>query len=218
MSGVAITKTIICSHGFAMRADSAGMFTDIAAASPEYTFDMFDYYDIAPNGDQTIRSLDDQATILQRHIDAAPDGDIILLCHSQGSTVAGLVQLSRVSKVILLAPPIEFSRAGLINRLRHRKGAKLNPYGTSYIPRSNGTMMTIPVEYMDSIEAYDREALYQSIADSAQTTIMRALDDEMLGLTDLSSIKNSTRIDIRADHNFTGQGRTLLIEILREVL
>lgn len=218
MSGAAIAKTIICSHGFAMRADSAGMFTDIAAAFPEYNFDMFDYYDIAPNGDQTIRSLDDQATILQRHIDAAPDGEIILLCHSQGSTVAGLVDLNKVSRVVLLAPPVNFTRAGLINRLRHRKGAKLNPSGTSIVPRSNGTVMTIPVEYMDSIEAYDREALYQSIANSAQTTIVRALDDEMLGLIDLSSIKNATRIDIHADHNFTGQGRALLIETLGEVL
>jgi pimeloyl-ACP methyl ester carboxylesterase len=171
---------IICSHGFAMRADSAGMFTDITAAFPDYDFKMFDYYDIKPNGDQIIRSLDEQAKILQQQIDAAPDGEIVLLCHSQGSTVAGLVDLRRISKIILLAPPIKISRAGLINRMRHRKGAKLNPYGTSTIPRSNGTTMTIPVEYMDSIEAHNRLALYQKMAGTKPTTIIRAAQDEIL--------------------------------------
>lgn len=204
-----------------MRADSAGMFTDIATAFPGYDFRMFDYYDIAPNGDQLVRSLDDQAKILQQQIDAVEDGEIILLCHSQGSTVAGLVNLARVSKVILLAPPIKISRAGLINRMRHRKGAKLNPHGSSVIPRSNGTAMTIPVEYMDSIEVYDRLTLYRKIANTVPTVIVRALQDEILGLTDFSTITNVTNIelvDVEADHNFTGKGRVNLVDKLRPTI
>jgi pimeloyl-ACP methyl ester carboxylesterase len=211
-------KTIICSHGFAMRADSAGLFTDIEAAFPDYDFKMFDYYDIKPNGDQTIRSLDAQAKILQQQIDDAPDGEIILLCHSQGSTVAGLVSLERVTKVILLAPPIKMSRAGLINRLRHRRGAKLNPYGTSVIPRSDGTVMTIPVEYMDSIEAHDRLELYIALADQKPTTIVRASQDEILGYTDFSIVKNAKIIDIDANHNFTDDSRKLLVETVKTII
>lgn len=211
-------KTVICSHGFAMRADSAGVFTDIAAAFPSYDFKMFDYYDIKPNGDQTIRSLDEQAKILQQQIDDAPDGEIILLCYSQGSTVAGLVDLQRVSKIILLAPPIEISRAGLINRMRHRKGAKLNPYGTSTIPRSNGTTMTIPAEYMDSIEAHNRLALYQKMAGTKPTTIIRAAQDEILGHTDFSGVRGVDVIDVDADHNFTKATRKNLITALKAVL
>ena len=211
-------KTVICSHGFAMRADSAGMFTDIAAAFPDYDFRMFDYYDIKPNGDQLVRSLDDQAKILQRQIDAAPAGEIVLLCHSQGSTVAGLVNLTKVSKIILLAPPIEISRAGLVNRMRHRKGAKLNPYGTSVIPRSNGTTMTIPIEYMDSIEAHDRLTLYRKMADTKPTIIVRALNDETLGLTDFSSLRTITLVDVQGNHNFTGEDRAKLIQALELIM
>lgn len=213
-----MTKTFICSHGFAVRADSMGMFTDIAAAFPGYGFRMFDYYDIAPNGDQIVRSLDEQAKILQRQIDDAPDGEVVLLCHSQGSTVAGLVDLSRVSKVILMAPPVEISRASLINRMRHRKGAKLNPYGMSIIPRSDGTTMTIPVEYMDSIEAYDRMTLYQKMADTVPTTIIRATEDETLGLTTVNKIKNARHINVAANHNFTGEGRKSLIRALGQII
>lgn len=212
-----VMKTIVCSHGFAMRADSAGMFTDIAKAFPVYDFKMFDYYDIAPNGDQLVRSLDDQAKLLQQQIDAVPDGEIVLLCHSQGSTVAGLVDLTRVSKVILLAPPIEMSRTGLINRMRHRKGAKLNPHGTSVIPRSDGTTMTIPVEYMDSLEAHDRSTLYQRMANTVPTVTIRALQDEILGLTDFSAVMNLKVIDVEAGHNFTGEGRVRLIAALKSI-
>ena len=194
------------------------MFTDIAAAFPEYEFRMFDYYDIQPNGDQTVRSLDEQAAILQKQIDNAPEGEIVLLCHSQGSTVAGLVDLSRVSKAILLAPPVEISRASLINRMRHRKGARLNPRGMSVIPRTNGTTMRIPVEYMDSIEAHDRLTLYRAIATEIPTTVIRATSDEILGLTPLEQIEGVELIDIDADHNFTGSGRQKLIEILNSVL
>lgn len=195
-----------------------GMFTDIAAAFPEYEFRMFDYYDIQPNGDQTVRSLDEQAAILQKQIDNVPEGEIVLLCHSQGSTVAGLVDLSRVSKAILLAPPVEISRASLINRMRHRKGARLNPRGMSVIPRTNGTTMRIPVEYMDSIEAHDRLTLYRAIATEIPTTVIRATSDEILGLTPLEQIEGVELIDIDADHNFTGSGRQKLIEILNSVL
>ncbi len=210
-------KTIICSHGFAVRADSMGMFTDIAAAFPEYEFKMFDYYEIAPNGDQTVRSLDEQAAILQKQIDEAPAGEIILLCHSQGSTVAGLVNLSRVSKAVLLAPPVDISRASLINRMRHRKGARLNPNGMSIIPRTNGTTMRIPVEYMNSIEAHDRLTLYRAMAAKIPTIIVRATDDEILGLTPLEQVEGATLIDVSADHNFTGQSRKLLIDALRGI-
>lgn len=210
--------TIICSHGFAMRADSGGMFTDVAAAFPEHDFNMFDYYDIAPGGDQRLRSLDDQATILQQQIDAAPSGDIALLCHSQGSTIAGLVDLTKVSKVVLLAPPIDVTRSKLINRLRHRKGAKLNPYGTSTVPRSNGTTMTIPVEYMDSLEKYNRLDLYQKIANKKPLIIVRALQDETLGLTDFSSVNGAQVVDVQANHNFTGEGRKRLMTALKDIL
>lgn len=213
-----MVKTIICSHGFAVRGDSMGMFTAIAAAFPGDDFWMFDYYDIKPNGDQTIPSLDEQAKILQQHINAAPDGEIVLLCHSQGSTVAGLADLSRVSKVIFLAPPVEIDRTSLINRLRHRKGAKLNPFGTSTVPRSDGTMMTIPVEYMDSIEAHDRLTLYQKVADTVPTIIIRATNDEILGLTAVNNVKNAVHIDIDADHNFTGRNRDTLINALQSIL
>lgn len=211
-------KTVICSHGFAVRANSLGLFSDIKATFPGYEFTMFDYYDIKPNGDQVVRPLEEQAELLQQKINTAPDGDIILLCHSQGGTVAGLIDLRRVIKVILLAPPVEFDSDTLLLRLQKRRGSKLDRYGMSVVPRSDGTTMYMPSEYLDSLERYDRTMLYQDMADTVPTTIVRAVDDEILGLTAVDKLKNIQLIDIAADHNFTKLARRKLLTALSEVL
>jgi hypothetical protein len=211
-------KTIICSHGFAVRADSLGMFTDISEAFPEYDFRMFDYYDIQPNGDQSVRPLEEQTKLLEAQIDTVEDNEIVLLCHSQGSTVAGLADLTKVSKVILMAPPVKTTKDGILNRLRQRKGSKLDPYAMSIVPRSDGTTMYVPAAYLNSLEQYDRMTLFQHIADNVQTVVIRATEDEVLGLTNVNEIKNARHIDIAADHNFTGKHRQQLIEVLRVII
>lgn len=207
-------KTIICSHGFAVRADSMGMFTDIAAAFPDYDVHMFDYYEIRPNGDQVVRPLEEQAKLLQAQIDAVTGGDIVLLCHSQGSTVAGLADLTKVSKVILMAPPVKTSKEGMLARLGKRKGSRLEPDGMSAIPRTDGTTMYVPADYLNSLERYDRLTLFQKIANTKPTTIIRATEDEILGLTSVDKIKNARIIDVPSDHNFTGSHRQQLIDTL----
>lgn len=211
-------KTVICSHGFAVRADSMGMFTDIATAFPGYEFRMFDYYDIKPNGDQIVRPLDEQAEILQQQIDAAPEGEVVVLCHSQGSTVAGLADMKRASKVILLAPPVDFDVDRLLARLARREGSRIDRQGESVIPRSDGTAMYIPASYLDSIDRDDRMKLYQNIADTKPTVTVRALQDEMLGVTPVDKIRKTTLYSIEADHNFRGESRQRLIDILHQEL
>ena len=213
-----MTKTVICSHGFAMRADSAGLFTDIERAFPSYQFRMFDYYDIDTDGNQYVTTLDTQATRLQCEIDAAPAGKITLLCHSQGSTVASLVDISRVDSIILLAPPVDITADSVFARLAQRTHSTLTRSGMSAVPRRNGTVLYIPAEYFDSIEREDRLQLYQRMAHKKPLTVVRALDDEILGLTRVDELEDSTLYDIAADHNFRGESRQLLIDVVAREL
>lgn len=213
-----MTKTIICSHGFGVRADSRGMFPEIAAAFPDYKFKMFDYNVVDENGDTTVRSLDQQAEILQRQIDKAQGGEIVLLCHSQGSVIAGLVDLTKVSKVVLLAPPVRMSMQNLIRRMQSREGSVIRPDGVSVLPRSDGTTSYLPKEYLQSLENRNPIELYQQVANAKPTSIVRATEDEVIGLTNINEIENAKHIDIAADHNFTGNMRVRLIETLRGIL
>lgn len=209
--------TIICSHGFGVRADSRGLFTDIAAAFGDCEFKMFDYDDYRPNGDATVRSLPERVKLLQAQIDAV-EGEIFLLCHSLGCVVGSMADLSKVDKVVLLAPPEHISSKRFIDWLQsEREGTKLDQGGALVLPRSDGSTTRIPKEFLDSADAANPMDLYQKLADSKPTVVIRALSDELVGLTKVDEMKNAQLIDIDSDHNFTGENRQKLIDALRVI-
>lgn len=209
-------KTIICSHGFGVKADSRGMFTDIAAGLSEYSCRMFDYNDERANGDTHMRSLSEMAAELQGQIDGT-DGEIVLLCHSLGCVVAGLADLSRVSKVVLLAPPVRLGRERFAEILKSRARSVLKPGGISELPRTDGSTTYLPQAFFDSV-AIDPMSLYQKIADSKPTILVRATQDDIIGLTNVDEINNAQLIDLDSDHNFTGQHRQQLIDVLHMII
>lgn len=213
-----MSKTIICSHGFGVKADARGMFTEIAEAFPEYTFKMFDYNEVLSNGNIVVAPLHQQATTLQDVIDETIADEIILLCHSQGCIIAGLVELSKVSKVILLAPPVVASMQHVINKLANKPGGELNIDGVSKLPRSDGSTTLLPKEYLTSLDSVNPLELYVSIARVKPTVIVRATNDEVLGMTNVDKVASAQSIDIAANHDFTGPSRNKLIETLEGVL
>lgn len=212
-----MARTVICSHGFGVTADSRGMFPEIAQNITDIDFKMFDYNEVRPNGDTVVASLDDQAKILQQQIDMSGQGSV-LLCHSQGSIIAGLVDLSKVAKVILLAPPVNMSMQRVIAKMLGRPGSKINLDGVSKLPRTDGTTTYLPKEYLISADKYEPIGLYKTIASTTPTVIIRATEDEVIGLTDVSEVKDARHYDIAADHNFSGDSRAELIELLRKEL
>lgn len=211
-------KTIIFSHGFGVKADARGMFPDIAAAFPDYDPKMFDYNEVLSNGDTVVVPLDKQAEKLQQVINKTGSDEIVLLCHSQGSIIAGLVSLLKVSKVILLAPPVVASMQRVIDKVAKRPGAELNLNGISKLPRTDGTVTLLPKEYIQSLDEVNPIELYQKIANDKPTVIIRATEDQVLGTTNVDEVVSARLIDIPADHDFTGESRQKLIETLKEVL
>jgi hypothetical protein len=209
-------STIICSHGFGVRADSMGMFTDIAAAFPEHTFIIFDYNEIDDAGNLTLRPLKSQAALLQQHVDAHPGA--IVLAHSQGCIVAGLIDPTNTSRVILLAPPLEIKPQQVVDTFKKIPGAIINRDGVSTLPRRDGTTTFLPKEFIDDVSNVQPYMLYAAIASKRPTTIIRATNDEMLGLTDVDHMRVARIIDIEADHNFRNDARQLLIKTLSDLL
>lgn len=214
-----MTKRIVCSHGFGVGADSRGMFPEIEKSLPEYEFTLFDYNEVRGNGDTVVASLDEQAARLQSIIDAIdPTDTIILLCHSQGCIIAGLVDLSHIDQVILLAPPVEMSIQRVINKMLSRPGSEIHPGGMSKLPRTDGTTTYLPSAYLKSVQGRRPLELYQKIANTVPTTIIRATNDEVIGLTNVDTIQNAFHFDIHADHNFSGQHRQALLVAISTVL
>ena len=112
-------QTVICFHSFGVKADARGMFTEIVQSFPKVRFVMFDYNNFDNEGNTTVPALSNQAETLQQVIDDNPKGSI-LLCHSQGSLVAGMVDLSSISKVMLLAPPVNMSMERIIHKMARK--------------------------------------------------------------------------------------------------
>jgi len=210
-------QTVICSHGFGVKADARGMFTEIEQSFPKVRFVMFDYNNFDNEGNTTVPALSNQAETLQQVIDDNPKGSI-LLCHSQGSLVAGMVDLSSISKVMLLAPPVNMSMERIIHKMARKPGGVIDLQGISKLPRSDGTVTHLPKDYLESLKNINPISMYAKIAATKPTIVVRSLNDEVLGLTNVNEIAYATVIDIEADHNFTGSSRKKLVGLLSSII
>lgn len=209
---------IIFAHGFGVRADARGMFTDLAKALSETNCITFDFNTFDNDGNTTVTPLNGQVEILQSHIDQAQEG-AALICHSQGCIVAGLANLDKVGQVIFLAPPTEISIERFMKKFGRREGSVMNLKGLSSIPRSDGSTTYIPKEYVESIRSIDVPSLYKKVAKSHKLTIVRATKDNILGETNFDYLKNVKIVDIAAaDHDFTGEARNVLVENIMKMI
>lgn len=95
-------KIVLYSHGFGVKKDDSGLFTDIASSLDGFQHVMFDYNQInEQNNTLTVTPLHEQAEILKSQYDTLrnkyPEAIIDLVCHSQGCVVAGLAELGGVT-------------------------------------------------------------------------------------------------------------------------
>ena len=208
---------VICSHGFGVAADARGMFTQISDELSDHEFIMFNYNSFDNEGSTIVEPLNEQAKKLQQVIDEQRDARV-LLCHSQGSIIAGMVDLKTISKVILLAPPVKMSMERVIEKLMKKPGSEINLEGISKLPRSDGTMTYIPVSYIQSIKGRDPTAMYAAVASKVPTVIIKATDDQVLGSTNFENVLSADVIEVHADHDFTGSGRSELVSLLKTIL
>ena len=209
-------STVVCSHGFGVRADGRGMFTELQAIFPEHTFVTFDYNEVLESGDLIVAPINQQAERLNQVL--ALHNDVVLLGHSQGCIIASMADTEHVSKVILLAPPTEMSTQRIIDKLSQKPGASINLDGISKLPRRDGTTTQITHEYIQSLNNVNPLALYREMSRKLPLVIIRATNDNVLGVTNVDEVTGARLIDLDADHDFQQESRKLLIESLRPLL
>ena len=215
---------IIYSHGFGVRKDDRGLFTDIAAALPGAAHVMFNYSQIDDAANTlTATPLADQAAKLAQKIaavQAANSGAIIdLVCHSQGCLAAAMANIPGIRKTIFTAPPPDANVEDKIKRWRVRYGTQFTTEGTSYLERKDGSITIVPPEYWLSLKDLDAQELYNTFAGNTELVIITATEDEVLGEVALDKLIPSVRvIRMSAGHNFEGKARTQLAAIIASEL
>lgn len=219
-----MTHIIIYSHGFGVRKDDSGLFTDIAAALPNAKHIMFDYNlaDEATNT-LTVAPLDKQAEKLRQVIAvtsiASPDATVDLICHSQGCVVAAMVLPQGIGKVVFLAPPDHFAAVDQkIKKMSERPGTKVNQDGSMTYPRRDGSTTIIPKAYWDSRQGINHMSLYSKLAKQTELTVIQADQDEVISNTDFSALSDAKIVHIDTGHDFEGESRKQLIEAIQKEL
>lgn len=144
---------------------------------------------------------------------ANPDAIIDIICHSQGSVVAALAKLVGVRKIIFTAPSFTSDVTKMVKNFESRPGTKINITGMSELARADGSITLVPAEYWAEKDIKIME-LYQQLAQLTELIIINAKQDNILGTSDFSSLKNVEIINLDGKHNFSGKDRKKLLEVI----
>ncbi|MFA7252467.1 MAG: hypothetical protein WC027_01285 [Candidatus Paceibacterota bacterium] len=212
---------IIFSHGFGVRKDDNGLLTEIAKAIPEAESILFDYYQFNErNNTLTICPFSKQVEMLLTVINQAkkdhPEATIDLICHSQGTIVAGLAAPIGIRKTILLSPPFDMSLERSLKRYTSKPDAVVNINGISVVPSSSGLVRIIPPEYWVERKEVRAFEAYNNLAEKTELIIIEANQDMLIEKVDLKELSPKIKLaPLDGDHGFSGKDRGPLLAALR---
>lgn len=222
--GAGSSRVIIYSHGFGVRKDDRGTFTDIAAAMPEARSVMFEYNEIDEvNGTLTVRPFSEQTAMLRevytRERTAAPDAAIDIVAHSQGCVIAALAVLPNVRKAILLTPPTAGGE-DILRRYKDNPKAHIDLAGMSTLKRSDGSTTLVPAQYFaERLEGRPPLDLYNELAEHTELTLVIANQDHVLGVTKWDTLSSKAHlIHLDGDHEFSGAARMAMVSTVQQIL
>jgi hypothetical protein len=219
---------IIFVHGFGVRKDARGLFTDIVSALQndpgmrEVECVLTDLNIVSPeNNDIILNPLSTQAQIVREVFEKeSGEGVVIdLVCHSQGCVVGAIADLSGVRKVVLMTPPTSNDFAKTLEFFKKSPDTVINLDGESYLTRADGSRTIAPKEYWQDRQDINYLEEYKKLAEHNNVTTIIANQDEVVSnesVGELSEIGEVIKLD--SDHNFTGEARQKLIETLTKVL
>ena len=216
---------IIFSHGFGVQRDSRGLFTELAKMLSAHQIEslLFDYNEVNHDTKEvTVRPFSEQTKLLQTTINETrqrnPDAMIDLLTHSQGLVMAASAKLDGIRRVISLAPFFHTDIHSVLERHKQNPSSEINFTGTSRRVRTDGTTTIIPASYWSERFSTDIYELYNKLALTVPLTIVNAGEDEIMDSVNLSKVFNAYILNIHGNHDFTGESRKKLVEVVEEIV
>lgn len=215
---------VVFSHGFGVRKDSRGLFTDIAEAFYDSECVLFDYseFDEAEQA-VVIRPLSEQVSILRRKLadimSMYPGDDIDLVAHSQGAVVAAMLAPVGIMRFVFIAPPLTLPRERTIERAKQNSGTVIDINGVSRLVGRSGNVVLVPALYWKEREEVNPLQLYNDLVADNDVTVVLADQDEILKESSPDTLAGAIDvIHLPGDHNFTGEARRGLVEAVKNIL
>ncbi|MBC7581403.1 alpha/beta hydrolase [Aeromicrobium sp.] len=219
-------QMVVFSHGFGVRRDARGMFSDIVAALPAgWGYVLFDYdvIDALANTQFVVgfneRLLRLEAVLTWVHLQDAVE-HIHIVGHSMGALTAASLAPEQTGAIILLSPPLSLGLhfAELYTR---RPGASHEGH-TWLIPRSDGTTTLADDTILAELVSVDAEGELAKLALFRPYTIILADSDEVLQDADYTELITMPSVSMftveRADHDFSGTARAGLVDTVLSTL
>ncbi len=223
-------QAVILVHGFGVKRDSRGMFTDLGnALEDDYLVVKFDLVGIDDNGDTHVYDYQTQAEMLEKVIEFVRSGlddsrvdrvnKVYIVAHSQGCMITGLLFPDNIDKIILASSPTRSPYQRMKTFFGLRPGSEIDESGTSKIARANGTFTYIDSSVWQGIKDIRPVELYRELIKKSEVYFIRAMDDEVVGndpyeeLRGLEPALSADRSEglhyqeLPGDHNFTGDYR-----------
>lgn len=215
-------QMVVFSHGFGVRRDARGIFTDITAALPAgwgYVLYDYDVFDEATNS-VTIAGAAERVKRLQTVLEWAQQQagvqKVHVVGHSIGSLTIADLAPENVQSIVLIAPPLSLG-LHFVERFTKRPDAKHDGH-TWKIPRTDGTTTIANEEPLAEIMNIEAEAVLAKLAFFRPYVMVLAGADEVLqddDYTELIVMPTVNMIGIDgANHDFTGNARTELVKIV----
>ncbi len=214
---------VIFSHGFGVKKDGRGLFTDITNALPNIKSVMFDYNDIdEKNNLVTAKPFSEQVKIFEKNLEEArtnnPNAMVDIVCHSQGAIVVALAKPVGIRKIVLIAPPATSNTDRMVKLFQSRPGTVIDMQGVSKLSRADGSTTIIPAEYWEERKDVEPIKSYSELSQLTKLVIINANQDEILSAGSFADVKNAEIMSIDGDHNFSGESRKGLIEVVRNLI
>jgi pimeloyl-ACP methyl ester carboxylesterase len=212
-------QVVVFSHGFGVRSDARGLFTDIVTALPKgWGYVLFDYdtFDDVTKRQQIVgfqKRLDILSAVLQWAETQNDVEKVHVVGHSIGALTIASLAPEKVSSLVLLAPPLSLG-SRFVARFIKRPGAA-HEADTWTIPRSDGTYTIIKDDSLAQLMNADAEGELSKLALFRPYTIILAGDDEVLPDEDYTALITMPSVNMfgidKADHDFTGAARSDLV-------
>lgn len=214
-------KVVIFSHGFGVKRDSRGMFTEIGSLlKNDFLVVRFDYSKIDESDNATIvYPFSIQAKMLERVIEYIrtefPLLRLNIIAHSMGCLIVGLLLPDHVNKIILMVPPPTSQHKGMKEYFLKRPETEFNEDKISKIKRSDGSWTFVGPEFWSEIKKTRPAQLFKALAEKSNVYFIRAKQDEIITGESYKVIKNIKRMEymeLKGNHNFEGKAREPLLQ------
>ncbi len=212
------SKVIIFSHGFGVKWDSKGLFTEISDSLKEYDYIFFDYAKVDKEKNTILEDLNDQYISFENALQTAINNgykEINVISHSFGVVIPSKLNSDLINKFVILAPAKYIDRERQLELLKHKPGAVIDLSGYSSIPRSDGTKTYINYTFYNSIIDLNIFDLLNNLK-AKEVIMITAKQDEII--TDnykKEELPESIQlIEIKGDHNFK-ETREELIKVIK---